>query len=594
MRSDNVAIGPAPPCPVLSLGPGNKWGYFMKAMLFAAGCIFSTVAFARGDSWSEIALPLAAGATRIASVSVPEGGALEVFTDETSFEAAVGDPNTLVTEAFENGSTTPLTVHVCNEPVDASSDDACFSPGDLAEGFALTSSGGNGIAALGAGVLGVGQTTTAIGANDFTQSTVLGFPLPIGALAADFFSGAGGGEITVEAFDADDVSLGTAMVNPASPDAPTFLGIVSAEPIARVTVTGANNGGEAIDNLRFAVAPAGDIIFQDGFDPAPMAPPTVAKAFAPTSIVADATSVLTITLGNANAVSATLTAELVDTLPSGLVIADPPDAATTCASAAVAADPGSDSVTLFAGAGIPAAASCSVTLSVTSAAAGTYSNIIPAGSLQTDLGNSTADASADLTVTDSGSCSPIQLLQDPGFELTDNTAFPYTNPAWAGTSTNFVTPFCDEFGCGNGGGSASPHGGTFWVWLGGAGALPETSTVSQSVVIPAGDTRFLNFWLWIGATGDGSTNLDVLVDATVVTSFPEPNFPDAAYTQRGVDISAFADGALHTIDFVYTSPGSASSNYSIDDVTVDCVPAPVVQPLPMRYARSGSTHRVVH
>ncbi len=179
---------------------------------------------------------------------------------------------------------------------------------------------------------------------------------------------------------------------------------------------------------------------------------------------------------------------------------------------------------------------------MTSAADGTYTNTIAAGALQTDLGNSPADATADVTFTTGGSCT--QLLLDPGFEATDNSAFPYTNPNWDSTSTNFGTAFCD-LGCGDGGGTAGQHAGTFWAWLGGAPAgSPEDATISQAVVIPSGDTRFLNFWLWVGAIGDGSTNLDVSVDGNVVTSFPEPAAAEAGYTQRGIDISTFADGRL--------------------------------------------------
>jgi len=295
-----------------------------------------------------------------------------------------------------------------------------------------------------------------------------------------------------------------------------------------------------------------------------------------------------------NATPATLTADLVDTFPQDLVIANPSDVATTCASGSVTGLAGTGSVTLAAGAQIPANGSCEVTVSVTSATAGTYTNTIPAGALQTDLGNSTADATRMLTVTDPAVCNPAQLLQDPGFELTDNSAFPYVNPVWSGTSTNFGTPFCDEAGCGNGGGTALPHGGLFWSWLGGAGASAETTTTSQAVVIPAGQPRYLNYWLWIGAIGDGTTNLDVSVDSTIVASIPEPAVEEAGYTQRSIDVSVFADGNSHTILFSYVSPGSASSNYSLDDVTLDCAPAPITWPLPALHMQSVSTGRIAH
>lgn len=563
----------------------------MKPMVFAASMLFATVAFASDGPWSAIAHSLVPGAGRIASVSAPEGGALQVFADQTSFDAAVADVGALASESFDGGATGTGGLNTCDEPVNSASNDVCFAPGDLIDGFDLTSTSGGGIIALGAEFLGPGQTSTVVGANTFTDSTIVTFTTPVAAFSADFYDGVAAGEITVEAFDGSNASLGTATATPSGTDTPVFLGVISATPVASITITAAADGGELLDNLRFGDSTgADDIIFQNDFE---LVAPSVAKAFAPASVEVNTNSMLTITLENANGQPATLSADLVDTLPSGLIVADPSDATTTCASATLVADAGSGTVTLGAGAAIPSSGTCTVTVSVTSAVAGTYSNVIVAGSLQTDLGDSATDATADLIVTDSGSCNPVQLLQDPGFELTDNSAFPYTNPVWAGTSTTFGTPFCDVAGCSNGGGSTSPHGEAFWTWLGGAGSVPETATVSQSVVIPAGDTRFLNFWLWVGAIGDGSTNLDVLVDANVVTSFPEPAVEEAGYTQRGIDVSAFADGAAHTIEFVYTSPGSASSNYSLDDVTLDCAPAPLTQPLPALYPPSGSTARVM-
>ena len=195
-----------------------------------------------------------------------------------------------------------------------------------------------------------------------------------------------------------------------------------------------------------------------------------------------------------------------------------------------------------------------------------------------------------MTFATGGACSPAQLLLDPGFEATDASAgFPYTNPDWTSTSDNFGTAFCDV-NCGGDGVSAVPHDGAFWAWLGGA-QNPEVGTVSQDVVIPAGDTRFLNFWLFIGAIGDGSSNMDVSVDGNVITSFPEPAAAEAGYTQRGVDISNFADGGTHTVTFTYTSTTTATSNYSLDDVTIDCTAARPTLPLSAFHAPTGPTAR---
>ena len=141
--------------------------------------------------------------------------------------------------------------------------------------------------------------------------------------------------------------------------------------------------------------------------PVPPAAPTITKSFAPTSINAGGVSTLTVTLNNANAAVATLTASLTDNLPAGVVIAAAPNAATTCGGAgAPVALAGGSSVTLPAGRSIPANGSCTLTVDVTAAAAGSYLNTIPVGALVTSNGNNAASASATLAVVVPGAVPP--------------------------------------------------------------------------------------------------------------------------------------------------------------------------------------------
>jgi len=126
-------------------------------------------------------------------------------------------------------------------------------------------------------------------------------------------------------------------------------------------------------------------------------PPTIAKAFSPTSILAGGVSQLTITLSNSSSSSTTLSAAFTDTLPTGVVVATSPDASTTCGGA-ITATAGGSTVTLSSGSTVPAG-SCTMSVNVTAAAAGSYVNTIPANALQTSHGNNAAPASATLTVT---------------------------------------------------------------------------------------------------------------------------------------------------------------------------------------------------
>ncbi len=123
--------------------------------------------------------------------------------------------------------------------------------------------------------------------------------------------------------------------------------------------------------------------------------PTITKSFAPSSIATSDSSVLTITLGNTNPVPVT-GAAFTDTYPAGLTNTATPAGATTCGGTVTAASSGG-SVAL-ADATIPASGSCTVTVNVTAAAAGSYENSIPAGGLSTSAGTNTAAATATLTV----------------------------------------------------------------------------------------------------------------------------------------------------------------------------------------------------
>ena len=165
-----------------------------------------------------------------------------------------------------------------------------------------------------------------------------------------------------------------------------------------------------------------------------------------------------------------------------------------------------------------------------------------------------------------------QLLSDPGLEATSfsNPNEP-TNPGWASTSTNFGSVLCRVGICPDDGGTAVPRNGQVWAWFGGI-AASETSTLRQNVVLPAGQTRHLNFFLrrsFVAAPLDAV--LRVKIDGQTLRTFDEPAAPEGSYIGRTVDLSAFGDGLNHQLQFEYVNPsGSGKSNFLLDDLTVEC------------------------
>lgn len=162
----------------------------------------------------------------------------------------------------------PMEFAACTEPVSSRSDDACFAPGDLAEGFSISSSNRYGVLSLGRDIIGFPSMT--VGAWPYRISpsslnfTQVVFDAAPTLVAADVYgfrlaNGSATGEtapVTVEAFDRDGGSLGSFVVSPASVGEPAFAGFSSAVPIGRVEFGARDEGaGAQIDNLLFGGLP---------------------------------------------------------------------------------------------------------------------------------------------------------------------------------------------------------------------------------------------------------------------------------------------------------------------------------------------------
>jgi serine protease len=127
-------------------------------------------------------------------------------------------------------------------------------------------------------------------------------------------------------------------------------------------------------------------------------PPTVTEAFSPASVGENVASTLTITFSNANGFDLTQSG-FTETVPANLTVQTSPAPTTTCSGASGTLTSSASTVNM-AGANIPAKGSCSVTMTVKSATAGSYSNSIAANALSTaPAGGNAASASTSLTVT---------------------------------------------------------------------------------------------------------------------------------------------------------------------------------------------------
>lgn len=184
-------------------------------------------------------------------------------------------------------------------------------------------------------------------------------------------------------------------------------------------------------------------------------------------------------------------------------------------------------------------------------------------------GADSASAAVTTTATDVGPDSGAVL--DPSFEDGSPNAF------WTEASTNFGTPLCTVAGCGTGTGTG-PRTGLWWAWFGGVAAYEEGS-VTQMVTIPVGGNtlRFFTEAIVCAAPADF---LEATIDGTQVFLMTggDATCGTLGYTERTVDISAFADGNPHTLAFHSISYGSGNTNFFVDDVSIieDCPSACVL------------------
>ncbi|MCP4142854.1 MAG: sortase [Chloroflexi bacterium] len=123
-------------------------------------------------------------------------------------------------------------------------------------------------------------------------------------------------------------------------------------------------------------------------------PPDFTKAFSPNPILSGSTSTLTFTIDNTGSASTASSLDFTDNLPTGMTIATPANAISTCTGGTLTANAGTSIIT-YTGGTVSAGADCTLSVDITSSTSGSNSNTT--GDLTSSLGNS-GTASDDLIV----------------------------------------------------------------------------------------------------------------------------------------------------------------------------------------------------
>ena len=215
-----------------------------------------------------------------------------------------------------------------------------------------------------------------------------------------------------------------------------------------------------------------------------------------------------------------------------------------------ATDSASGQTLTYSATGLPAGLSINSSaglISGTPSTAGTSSVTVTA----TDTTGAHGSASFSWTITSGGSCTPKQLLGNPGFET--GSAAPWTSTA------GVINP--------NGAGETA-HSGSWYAWLDGYGST-HTDTLSQTATIPAGCKGTFSFWLHIDTAETTRSvaydKLTVTANGTTIATFSNLNAA-SGYTQHTYSLSG--TGAV-TVKFSGTEDSSLQTSFVIDDTAVN-------------------------
>lgn len=158
----------------------------------------------------------------------------------------------------------------------------------------------------------------------------------------------------------------------------------------------------------------------------------------------------------------------------------------------------------------------------------------------------------------------LAQIADGSFETGANS------PVWDETSTNFPFVICDttDGNCGSANGNIYARTGVKFVWLGGSDGAPETSTIAQSINIPAGDSAFIEIYLRIYATDTLIPNDHFLfyMNADTLLVLDRQDSSDyVGYTLVRLDVSNYANGNSHYFQAKLVQSTGIQMTVNLDD-----------------------------
>jgi uncharacterized repeat protein (TIGR01451 family) len=335
-------------------------------------------------------------------------------------------------------------------------------------------------------------------------------------------------------------------------------------PVGAVTTSGGSNTAAAAATLQIAT-------------------PQVSKAFAASTIGANATTTMTVTLTNVTGATLNNVA-FTDTYPPGLVNSNTTVINNTgCNGTATASVTATNPGTLtFTGGSIAAGDSCDLVVTVQSATAGTYTNTIAAGAVSSSIGTNAAGASATLNVARPGIAKtfapaivPMNSTATLTITLSNPTATAMTGAAFVDTLPAGLTAAAAGGTCV---GTKSPAGTA--VSLAG-GTIPANGSCTVTAVVTGTSVGLKLNTIPVGAltvTGPSAASngtaanadLTVLAAPTISKAFvTSPILPNTGISTLQIVLANSNSVAMTGAGFTDTFPNTPGAMTLADLITTN-------------------------
>ena len=323
--------------------------------------------------------------------------------------------------------------------------------------------------------------------------------------------------------------------------------------------------------------------------------PGFTKSFSPASINMGERSTLTFTIDNTANAGDMNSLNFTDNLPTGMVVADPPNIAVSCTGGTVSTIPGSNIITYdypFTFPALAAGASCTVTVDVTATGAGTLNNVtgqltgLNASFATVSSGKASAAlevyTSGDILIQKSFSTNPVQPGGTTNLEFTITNFdrdFEATNISFTDDLTSLLagltatgTPVNNICGTGS-----QISGTTLLTFTGGTIPAQGSCTFSVTLSIPGGAA--VGSYTNTTSAISGEINSSTVTGNTATEKLNIANSPTITKNFLNDPIPA---GGTTTVEFMITNNSSTSAltNITFSDNISDFISGATVSSLP--------------